>query len=135
MSRRSTNGPFWWSTWNCRSRIDSKRCWARFFAWVLNREVDAACMPTISSGTAPAAATETTAIATMISTSVKPPSDPALRRSISSKRDTGRQSLDGDGVGLARAGDLEGSRQRGPTGVEVGALAGLRAGRVLAGDR
>src|SRR3954453_19573437 len=135
MSSRSTYGPFWWSTWNCRSRIDSKRCCARFLACVLNRDVAAASMPTISNGTAPAAATETTAIATMISTSVKPPSLPARRRSSSSKRDTGGQFRERDRVGLAGSAHREAARERGAAGVEVGALAGLRAGRVLGADR
>src|SRR5947208_2738857 len=101
-----------------------------FFAWVLNREVAAACMPTISNGTAPAAATDTTAIATMISTSVKPPSEPARRRSISSKRDTGCQSLERDGVGLAGSAHRETAGGRGTAGVEEGAFAGGRASRV-----
>src|SRR4051794_27446340 len=113
------------------------RCWARFFAWVLSLALFAAFMPTMSSGIEPAAAIDTNVIATMISISVKPLASPAVRRRArSSHRDTARQPFDVDCVGLAGPGDLEAAGERGPAGVEVGAMVGAaRAGGRLARHR
>src|SRR3954471_7775002 len=93
-------------------------------------------MPMISSGTAAAATSASSVIATTSSMTVNPRSAAAWRRDlISSHRDTGGQSFDADGVGLSGAYDVEGAGQRRTAGIEVGTGARDRAGRCLPGHR